>query len=81
MLYQQAKARDPVKREGITSKPDQHPEWPAFLDKLRRLGYFQEEVEGSKLYQEKLATAREYFSIQKCQRDGTTASDDDVSYK
>jgi len=44
------------------SRPDSGPQWTLFLNRLKQMGYFQDQVEGSQGYQDKIATAEEYFS-------------------
>lgn len=40
---------------------DGNPRWLKFLESLQSKGFFQNEVEGSKLYQQLLSSAKEYF--------------------
>lgn len=44
-----------------------NPQWMKFLESLRSKGFFQNELEGSKLYQQLLSSAREYFISQEVQ--------------
>ena len=41
-----------------------NPQWMKFLESLRSKGFFQNELEGSKLYQQLLSSAKEYFVSQ-----------------
>lgn len=38
-----------------------NPRWLNFLESLRSRGFFQNELEGSQLYQQLLSSAKEYF--------------------
>ena len=40
------------------------------MKKLQTSGYFEGELEGSKLWQEKMETAKEYFLGQVCRSEG-----------
>ena len=40
---------------------DGDPRWSKFLQSLKEKRYFQHELEGSKLYKQLLASAKEYF--------------------
>ena len=51
------------------SSPNSDPNWISFLDRLKQWGYFQDHVEGSQAYRDRLATATEYFSY--CGHGGT----------
>ena len=50
------------------------PRWSKFLQSLSDNGYFQNEIEGSKLHQKLMATAKEYFS-ESVQKESTTRDD------
>ena len=43
--------------EGLESNP----QWLKFLESLHLRGFFQDELEGSQLYQQLLSSAKEYF--------------------
>lgn len=40
---------------------EKDPRWLKFLESLRSRGFFQNELEGSRLYQQLLSSAKEYF--------------------
>ena len=55
-----------AKTEGDRAKTfskelESNPRWLKFLESLRLRGFFQNELEGSRLYQQLLSSAKEYF--------------------
>lgn len=46
---------------GVSGSVDGNPRWGKFVKSLKDKGYFQNELEGSRLYKQLLVSAKEYF--------------------
>ena len=55
---------------------ERNPQWKDFVSKLKRLGYFREELQGSRLYKELERRAKEQF-LEKPQPVNTESDTDD----
>lgn len=58
--------------------PQRDPKWPSFLQKLKTFGYFENELEGSCRYRERLAAAEEYFMDQRQRERGGEGEEEEL---
>ena len=67
--------------QGIPTPPTKevnykrHPKWPRFLQTLKEKTYFRNEIEGSKLYQTLLNSAKDFFISQLLSEKGDSSCD------